>query len=82
MFRTNLSMCYLLMILTNILYSSEKSGTAENIVNKELHLIYALLSTNKLSTNLSKNNFIVFSKAKRPRIPRIYIDNHQIEITD
>ena len=34
---------------TNILYSGEESETAENIVNKELHLIYVWLCTNKLS---------------------------------
>ena len=32
-----------------------------NIVNKELYLIYAWLCTNKLSINLSKTNFILFS---------------------
>ena len=67
---------------TNILYSGEESETVENIVNKELHLIYVWLCTNKLSINLSKTNFMVFSKSKRPCIPRIHISNHQIELTD
>ena len=48
---------------TNILYSSEESKPAENIVNKKLHLIYAWLCTNKLSMNLSKTNFMFFSNS-------------------
>ena len=56
--------------------------TAENIVNKELHLIYASLCTNKLSISLSKTNFMISSESKRPRISRIHINNYQIEITD
>ena len=40
----------------NILYPSQELETTENIVNKELHLIYAWLCTNKLSINLSKIN--------------------------
>ena len=47
---------------TNILYSSEESITGENIVNKELHLIYAWLCTNTFSINLSKPNFMLFNK--------------------
>ena len=66
----------------NILYSSEESETAENIVSKELHLIQAWLCTNKLFIKLSKTNFMVFSESKRPRIPRIHINHHQIEITN
>ena len=69
MFQTNLSMCYFLMIRTSYI-------RAKN--NKELHLIYAWLNTNKLSIHLSKNNFMVISETKRPRIPRIHINNHQI----
>ena len=77
MFQTKLSICYLLMILTSYI-RAKNLKPAENIVNKELHLIYAWLYTNKLSINLSKINFMFFSKSKRPRIPRIYINNHQI----
>ena len=62
--------------VTYILYSSEDSQTVENITNKELHLIYVWLCANKLSINLCKTNFMVFSKSKRPRIPGIHTNNH------
>ena len=66
----------------NISYSSKKYEISENIINKELHLIYDWLCTTNLSINLSKTNFIVFSKSKIPHIPRIHINNHQVEIID
>ena len=51
---------------TNILYSSEESETAENII-KELHLIYAWLRTNKLSMNFSNIN-LLFSVNRKDHV--------------
>ena len=54
--------------------------TIENIVNSELNNILQWLCTNKLSVNLSKNNFIVFNRTKMVLIPNIHIDKHDINI--
>ena len=62
----------------NILYSNAEPENIEDIVSTELHLFYAQLCT----INLSKTNFMIFSKLKRSRISKIHINNHQIEMTD
>ena len=67
---------------TNILFSDKEIENVQSTVNKELDKIHGWLCTNKLSINLTKTNFMVFSKSNKFVIPRIYIDNHLIELTD
>ena len=40
------------------------------------------LCTNKLSINLTETNFMVFSRSNKFVIPRIYIDNHLVGLTE
>ena len=61
----------------NILFSCETFNIVETMVNIELNLLF----TNKLSINLSKTNFIVFNNRKCSFIPKVDIDNHQVELT-
>ena len=51
-------------------------------VNKDLDKIHGWLCTNTLSINLTKTNFVVFGKSNKFVIPRIYIDNHLVKLTD
>ena len=44
--------------------------------------IYGWLCTNTLSINLTKTHIMVFNKSDEFVIPRIYNDNHLVELTD
>ena len=46
----------------------------QSIANEELDKIHGWLCTNKLSINITKTNFMVFSKSNKFVIPRIYIE--------
>ena len=67
---------------TNILYSDKEIDNVQSTVNKELDKIHSWLYTNKLSINLTKTNFIVFSKSNKFVIPRLYSYNHLVKLTD
>ena len=64
---------------TNILYSDKDFKNVQGTVNKELDKIHGWLCTNTLSVNLTKNNF---SKSNKFVTPRVYINNHLVELTD
>ena len=82
-FLVNLEYKYMLYLLMIPIFSTKKYfKNVENNVNSEWNKIFHCLCRNKLVINVSKTNFMVFNKANKPLIPNIYIDNHQIEITD
>ena len=66
---------------TNILYSNKEIKNVQIIVNKEIYTIHGWLCTDTLSINLTKTIFIVFSKSNKFVFPRIYIDNHLVEVS-
>ena len=51
-------------------------------MNDELDNVNQWLCTNRLSTNLSKTNFMVFSKMKSSKNFKFSINNHLISKTD
>ena len=60
---------------TNLLYSHKNLKTLEKIVNDELANVYNWLTSNKLSLNLKKSNFVIFRpyQKKLPFTPKLYI---------
>ena len=59
---------------TNLLYSHKNLKTLEKIVNDELANVYNCLTSNKLSLNLKKSNFIFRLYRKKLRFtPKLYI---------
>ena len=48
----------------------------------ELYTIQGWLCSNKISTNLTKTNSMVFSKSTKFIIPRIHINSHLVELID
>ena len=64
----------------NILYADKNLRSLELIVNQELCKLYVWLTANKLTLNIKKTNFIIFSPAQRKFTyqPKIMIfDNKQ-----
>ena len=51
---------YLFADDTNILYADKNLKSLENIVNAELHKLYIWLTSNKLTLNIKKSNFVIF----------------------
>ena len=47
---------------TYILFSTKKYEYIENTLNTKFNKVYEWLCTNKLSINLSKTNYMIFSK--------------------
>ena len=65
---------------TNILYADKNLRSLELIVNQELCKLYDWLTANKLTLNVKKTNFVIFSPAQRKltHLPKIKIfDNKQ-----
>ena len=65
---------------TSILYADKNLRSLELIVNQELCKLYNWLTTNKLTLNIKKSNFVIFSPAQRKFTyqPKIMIfDNEQ-----
>ena len=65
---------------TNILYADKNLRSLELIVNQELCKLYDWLTANKLTLNIKKSNFVIFSPAQRKFTyqPKIMIfDNGQ-----
>ena len=65
---------------TNILYADKNLRSLELIVNQEFCKLYDWLTANKLTLNIKKTNFVIFSLAQRKLTyqPKIMIfDNEQ-----
>ena len=65
---------------TNILYADKNLKSLELIVNQQLCKLYDWLTANKLTLNVKKTNFVIFSPAQRrlTHLPKIKIfDNEQ-----
>ena len=65
---------------TNILYADKNLRSLELTVNQELCKLYDWLTANKLTLNIKKINFVIFSPAQRKLtyLPKIMIfDNEQ-----
>ena len=65
---------------TNILYADKNLRSLELTVNQELCKLYDWLTPNKLTLNVKKTNFVIFSPAQRrlTHLPKIKIfDNEQ-----
>ena len=55
---------YLFADDTNILYAHKNLKLLEQIINTELHKLYNWLTSNKLTLNLKKSNFVIFRPYK------------------
>merc|ERR1711973_600249 len=51
---------YLFADDTNILYADKSLKTLEQVVNQEMHNVYDWLTTNKLTLNNKKSNYVIF----------------------
>ena len=51
---------YLFADDTNILYADKNLSVLEQTVNTELHKLYNWLTSNKLTLNIKKSNFVIF----------------------
>jgi hypothetical protein len=65
---------------TNVFLSGKNLNDLETIMNNELKLLYEWLCSNRLSLNVSKTHFMVFSPTrKKPvQIPSLKIENSEI----
>lgn len=45
---------------TNILYADKNLKSLETVVNRELRKLYNWLTSNKLTLNIKKSNFVIF----------------------
>ena len=63
---------------TNIFYSSENIKTLEKTMNDELAKLVSWFKANKLSLNINKTNFMMFTKKRNDRKVNISIDNIKI----
>ena len=73
---------YLFADDTNMLYAEKKLKVLETVVNTELCKLYDWLTSNKLTLNISKSNFVIFHpKQKKPNYkPKICLfDNEKNE---
>ena len=65
---------------TNLFKSSQEISIKENVLNEELKNISLWLKVNKLSLNVKKTHFIVFTKRKKfNESIKLLIDNQTIE---
>jgi hypothetical protein len=64
---------------TNLLISGKNLTQTIHLLNQELNKIHSWLQTNKLSINLTKTNYIIFSTNKgHPNLPCVKINNTPI----
>ena len=71
---------YLFAEDANILFADKNLKSLELSVNQELNKVYDWLTTNKLTLNIKKSNFIIFCPAQRKLTyqPKLVIyDNEQ-----
>ena len=64
---------------TNILYSHKNLKSLENVMNFELNNVFQWLTSNKLTLNQNKSNFVIFRPYQKrlPLVPTICILDHQ-----
>ena len=70
---------------TNIFHSCEIIDELCDVVNRELQVVIQWFKTNRLSVNLKKTNFVIFSsqaKLRKLRICEIFLDEIKIPRTD
>ena len=60
---------------TNMFYKSGNLQHLESVMNDELKLVFKYCTTNKLSINLTKTNYLVISSSRKGG----YIHIHKIE---
>ena len=73
---------YLFADDTNIYFESNNLKLLERTMNKELEKLYEWLCINRLSLNISKTNFVIFSPPNKPKIPvTIKINKEAIDET-
>ena len=60
---------------TTLFYSDKTNAETENTLNTELHKISDWLAANKLSLNVGKSNFIIFSLGNNKKSLNILINN-------
>ena len=64
---------------TNIFHDSDNYFTLERTMNKELKKLYQWLILNRLSLNISKTNFVIFSPINKPKANvTLLINKHAI----
>ena len=63
---------------TNVLYSHKDTKMLTNIINNELKKLEVWFSVNKLSLNVLKTNYMLFSKCKKTENMEIYMNNSGI----
>ena len=70
---------YLFADDTNILYSYKNLKSLENVMNFELNNVFQWLTSNKLTLNQNKSNFVIFRPYQKrlPFVPTICILDHQ-----
>ena len=70
---------YLFADDTNILYADKNLKSLEYTVNAELHKLYVWLTSNKLSLNIKKSNFVIFRPYQKrlPFQPKISIFDNE-----
>jgi len=71
--------CILFADDTNLFYTGKNIDDMCNIVSHELDKLNVWFMVNKLSLNIKKTNFMIFSKKRVKNDLRIAIDNHNLE---
>ena len=66
---------------TNVLYSHENLKILELIVNAELNNLFNWLTSNKLTLNIKKTNFVIFRRRPHQKLLTITYPR-QIDIVD
>ena len=71
---------YLFADDTNVLFAEKNLKAIETVVNTELAKLYDWLTSNKLTLNISKSNFIIFHPKRKkpsykPKICLFHIEN-------
>ena len=61
-----------------MLYSHKDTKMLTNIINNELKKLEVWFSVNKLSLNVLKTNYMLFSKCKKTENMEIYMNNSGI----
>ena len=73
---------YLFVDDTNIYYEADTIKKLDTVINKELKKLDTWLIVNRLSLNITKNNFIVFHPYNKPLKQRITLKIHKMDISE
>ncbi len=65
---------------SNLFYANKSLLELESVINTELKLVNSWLSSNKLSLNISKSNFVKFHPSKKREVA-IYCTTHNLRPT-